>query len=71
MVGQDNKNGKGEKMEMKGNEFENQPAMKSLVVVFSYHHKNTEKIASVFAKVLDAQIKTPQQINPEDLQEYT
>jgi flavodoxin len=45
--------------------------MKSLLVVFSYHHKNTEKIANVFAKVLDAQIKTPQQINPEELQEYS
>ncbi len=38
--------------------------------MFSYHHKNTEKIAKVFAKVLDAQIKTPQQVNPEELQEY-
>ena len=44
--------------------------MKTLLVLFSYHHKNTEKIAKVFAKVLDAQIKTPQQINPEELQEY-
>ena len=44
--------------------------MKSLLVLFSYHHHNTEKIANVFAKVLDAQIKTPQQINPEELQEY-
>jgi len=39
--------------------------MKSLLVLFSYHHNNTEKIASVFARVLDAEIKTPQQINPE------
>jgi flavodoxin len=44
--------------------------MKSLIVLFSYHHNNTQKIANVFAKVLDAQIKTPQQINPEELQEY-
>jgi len=44
--------------------------MKSLLVLFSYHHKNTEKVANVFAKVLDAQIKTPQQINPVELQEY-
>ena len=44
--------------------------MKSLLVVFSYHHKNTEKIAKVFAKVLNAQIKTPQQTNPKELQEY-
>ena len=44
--------------------------MKSLLVLYSYHHMNTEKIANVFAKVLDAQIRTPQQINPEELQEY-
>ncbi|MFX1251783.1 MAG: flavodoxin family protein [Promethearchaeota archaeon] len=44
--------------------------MKSLLVLVSVHHKNTEKIANVFATVLDAQIKTPKQINPEELQEY-
>jgi flavodoxin len=44
--------------------------MKSLLVLLSYHHNNTEKIANVFAKVLDAQIKTPQQIIPDKLQEY-
>jgi flavodoxin len=44
--------------------------MKSLLVLFSYHHNNTEKIANVFAKVLDAQIRTPLQISPEELQEY-
>jgi flavodoxin len=44
--------------------------MKSLLVLFSYHHQNTEKIAKIFSKVLDAQIKTPQQIQPEELQEY-
>ena len=43
---------------------------KTLLVVYSYHHKNTEKIANIFSKALDAQIKTPQQINPEELQEY-
>jgi len=42
--------------------------MKALVIVFSYHHQNTEKI--VFAKVLDAPIKTPQQVNLEELQAY-
>ena len=41
-----------------------------LLVVFSYHHKNTEKIASVFSKVLDAQIKTPREIYPDELQEF-
>ena len=44
--------------------------MKSILVLFSYHHKNTEKIAKVFAQVLDAEIKTPRQIDPEDLQAY-
>ena len=44
--------------------------MKSLLVLFSYHHHNTEKIAIVFAKVLEAQIKTPQEINFKELQEY-
>ena len=44
--------------------------IKSLLVLFSYHHNNTEKIANVFAKVLDAEIKTPQQTDPEELQEY-
>jgi flavodoxin len=46
-------------------------AMKSLLILYSYHHKNTEKIARIFAKVLDAQIKTPQQVNLEELQEYS
>ncbi len=44
--------------------------MKSLLVVYSYHHNNTMKIAEVFAKVLDAQIKTPQQTNPNELQTF-
>ena len=45
--------------------------MKSILLLFSYHHKNTEKIAKVFAKVLDAQIKAPQQTSPEELQKYS
>lgn len=44
--------------------------MNFLLVVFSYHHMNTEKIAKVFAKVLDAQITTPQEIDSEKLEEY-
>jgi flavodoxin len=43
---------------------------KSLVVVFSYHHKNTEKIAHVIANVLGAPVKSPQQVKPEDIAEY-
>jgi flavodoxin len=45
-------------------------SIKSLLVWYSYHHHNTEKIAKVFAKVLDAEIKWPEEINPEELQEY-
>ncbi len=44
--------------------------LKALIVLHSYHHNNTEKIAKVFAKVLEAQIKTPQRTDPKELQEY-
>jgi flavodoxin len=44
--------------------------MRCLLVLVSYHHRNTEKVANVFAKVLDAQTKTPSQVNLEELQEY-
>ena len=44
--------------------------MKSLIIVFSYHHRNTEKIANVFARVLDAEVKSPKEVNPEDIQDY-
>ena len=45
-------------------------SMKTLIVLVSYHHMNTQKVADVFSKVLDAQIKTPQQISPEELQHF-
>jgi flavodoxin len=44
--------------------------MKSLIILYSYHHKNTQKIAEVFGKMLEAQVKTPQQTNPEELPNY-
>jgi len=44
--------------------------MKCLIIVYSYHHNNTQKITEVFGKVLDAQVKSPQQTNPEELQGY-
>ena len=43
---------------------------KCILVLYSYHHKNTEKVAKFFAQVLDAQIKKPKEIHPEELQEY-
>jgi len=49
-------------MEFKANE--------SLIILYSYHNMNTEKIARVFSRVLDAKIKTPQEINSEELQQY-
>ncbi len=44
--------------------------MKSLLVVVSYHHNNTHKVAEAMAKVLDAEVRTPQQTIPEDLEKY-
>lgn len=44
--------------------------MKNLIVLFSYHHNNTEKIAKVLAKVLDAEIRTPPEIEPEELPDF-
>ncbi len=57
-------------MEKKGNESGDRPPVKSLVVVFSYHHKNTETIANACAKALGAEVKTPQQVKPEEIAEY-
>lgn len=57
-------------MEKRGDEFNDPVPMKSILILYSYHHHNTEKIANVFAKVLNAKIKTPKQIEPEKLQEY-
>lgn len=44
--------------------------MKCLIVVYSYHHHNTQKIAEVLGKVLDAQVKSSQQTNPEEVPNY-
>jgi flavodoxin len=57
-------------MENKGNKLNNSMQIKSIIVLFSYHHKNTEKIAKVFAEVLNAEIRMPEEINPEELQDY-
>jgi flavodoxin len=57
-------------MVQNGNNLKDRLTEKTLLVVFSYHHMNTEKVARVFAKVLDAQVKTPQQTNPGELDDY-
>jgi flavodoxin len=41
-----------------------------LIVVYSYHHGNTEKIARVFSEVLGASITTPQDIVLEEMSTY-
>ena len=43
---------------------------KSLVIVFSYHHGNTEKIARAIAGVLGAGVKAPRDVRPEEIAEY-
>ena len=45
-------------------------APRSLLVLVLYHHNNTQKIAKAFATVLDAPIRAPQEIGPEELQQY-
>jgi flavodoxin len=57
-------------METKGIDSGNPQELRSLVVVFSYHHRNTEKIANACANVLGAEVKTPQQVKPEEIAEY-
>ncbi len=44
--------------------------MRSLIILFSYHHNNTRKIAEAMAAVLGAEIKSPQEINPVELSQY-
>ena len=44
--------------------------MKALIVLVSYHHKNTEKIAQVISKAIDAEIRAPQEIVPNSLASY-
>ncbi len=44
--------------------------MKSIIILYSYHHNNTEKIAKVIAKVLEAEIKTPQEVNLDEIPDH-
>jgi len=43
---------------------------RSLLVLLSYHHKNTEKVANVFAKILAAPIQSPEQLSPSEVGGY-
>lgn len=44
--------------------------MRSILILFSYHHRNTRRVASVLAEVLDARIREPPQIDLGEVQEY-
>ncbi len=44
--------------------------IKSLLVLYSYHHKNTEAVAKVFAEVLGAKIVAPREVDPAELASY-
>jgi flavodoxin len=57
-------------MEKTVNDIKESSQVKSLVVVFSCHHNNTEKIANACANVLGAEVKTPQQVTPEEIAKY-
>jgi flavodoxin len=57
-------------MEEGGNGPRDQRRKRALIIVFSYHHRNTEKIARAMAQVLDAQVRTPREVSPEELEGY-
>jgi len=45
-------------------------SIKSLLVLHSYHHKNTEAVSKVLAEVIGAKIVTPQEVNAAELAGY-
>lgn len=54
-------------MEKKKEHKEPRVPVKSLVIVFSYHHGNTRTIADAVANVLGAPVRSPDQITPEEI----
>jgi flavodoxin len=44
--------------------------LKTLIICFSYHHMNTQKVASTIAGVLGAEVKAPQEVDPAGLSAY-
>ena len=43
---------------------------RTLLIVHSYHHGNTEEVARVIAEALDAHVRSPQEVDPDELGEY-
>jgi flavodoxin len=44
--------------------------MKCLIVLYSYHHNNTRKVAEAIAQVIGAAVKSPMETNESELKEY-
>ena len=44
--------------------------MKTLIIVYSYHHQNTQKIAGAMAQAMGAEVKNPQEISASELAGY-
>lgn len=44
--------------------------MNSIIILFSYHHRNTEKIAKEISKILEAEIIKPGEVEIDDLTSY-
>ncbi len=44
--------------------------MKALIIVYSYHHMNTEKVANAMAEVLEAEAMPPSSVDPIDIPGY-
>lgn len=45
--------------------------MECLIVLYSYHHNNTRKVAEAMAKAIGATIKTPWEISEDELRQYS
>jgi flavodoxin len=43
---------------------------KVLIILSSYHHKNTEKLANIISEVLSAEVISPNNVNIDKLQDY-
>jgi flavodoxin len=43
---------------------------KRLIILFSMENSNTAKVAKAIANVLEADVKTPQQVTPDDIEKY-
>jgi len=55
-----------EPKERNGNNMET----KALIVVYSYHHNNTEKVANAMAAVLNAEVKRLRDVDAAEIQKY-